>query len=55
MNKYALLQYIYFRTPGSKALREDSTRGMYISNVTEIEVTNADEAYAVLIRGIIYE
>ncbi|RDD46620.1 Kinesin-like protein KIF23 [Trichoplax sp. H2] len=39
------------RTLSSKALREDSTRGMYISNVTEVEVADADAAYAQLIKG----
>jgi hypothetical protein len=33
-------------------LREDYLHNMYVSNVTEVEVKNTEEAYEVLAKGL---
>jgi len=39
------------RPPQSKGLREDSSRNMYVSGATEVEVQTTTEAYEQLLKG----
>ena len=41
------------RQPKSKILREDTSHNMYVSGATEVEVKSTEEAYNVLIKGIL--
>ncbi|ELU04176.1 hypothetical protein CAPTEDRAFT_226670 [Capitella teleta] len=41
-----------YKPPTSRVLREDSTRNMYVSSVTEVEVKSTEEAYEVLWKGM---
>ncbi len=40
-----------YSAPTSRILREDSSRNMYVSGATEVEVKSTEEAFEVLYRG----
>lgn len=46
-----MLCVLFLRVPSSRNIREDSSRNMYVSGATEVEVKSTEEAFEVLYRG----